>query len=51
MESHDLFVEFDQYCKTCQYEKLAETDAPCDECLEHPVNTDSHKPFCYERRN
>lgn len=50
MEDHELFVEFDQYCKTCQYEKNAETDPPCDECLEHPVNLNSHRPFCYERR-
>ena len=51
MENRERFVEFDQYCKTCQYEKLAETDSPCDECLEHPVNLNSNKPFCYERRN
>lgn len=51
MENHEQFIEFDQYCKTCQHEKLAETDSPCDECLEHPVNTDSNIPFCYERRS
>lgn len=50
MKNHELFVEFDQYCKTCRHEKLAETDSPCDECLKHPVNTDSNVPFCYERR-
>lgn len=51
MQSHNLFVNFDKYCKTCQYEKLMETDSPCDKCLEHPVNTNSHKPICYEREN
>lgn len=51
MENHELFVEFDKYCPTCQHEKNVETDSPCDECLEHPVNLNSNKPFCYERRN
>lgn len=51
MDIHVRFVEFDQYCKTCQYEKLPENEPPCDECLEHPVNTDTIKPFCYKERN
>lgn len=51
MENRKRFVEFDQYCKTCRHEKLAESDSPCDECLEHPVNTESHKPVCYEGRD
>lgn len=50
MEDHELFVAFDQYCGTCQHEKLAENEFPCGECLEHPVNHESHKPFCYEER-
>ena len=48
MEYHEQFVEFDQYCKTCQHEKLAESDSPCDECLEHPVNWETNKPNCYK---
>ena len=48
MEYHEQFVEFDQYCKTCQHEKLAESDSPCDECLEHPVNWKTNKPYCYK---
>ena len=47
MEYHEQLVEFDQYCKTCQHEKLAESDSPCDECLEHPVNWETNKPYCY----
>ena len=50
MEEHELFVEFDQYCKTCQYENIDEADSPCDECLEHPVNWESRKPCCYKPR-
>ena len=50
MEGRVQIVEFDQYCKSCKHEKLAESDSPCDECLEHPVNTDTNAPFYYERR-
>lgn len=48
--NEELFVEFDRYCKTCQYEKLEEAEAPCSECLEYPVNANSHKPVCYKER-
>lgn len=51
MQDRERFVEFDQYCKTCQYEKLGESDSPCEECLEHPMNLESTKPFCYKRRS
>lgn len=43
-------VYFDQYCKTCKYEKLDESEYPCDDCLSNPVNTYSHKPVKYEER-
>lgn len=51
MEDHDLIVEFDKYCETCQHKDLAETEQPCNECLEHPVNHNSHKPYCYTPRS
>lgn len=37
-------VYFDQYCTSCAYEKLSESSDPCWDCLNEPVNTDSHKP-------
>lgn len=43
-------VYFDQYCKTCKYEKLDESECPCDDCLSNPANTYSHKPVKYEER-
>lgn len=46
----DRFVDFARYCKTCKYEELEEVDSPCAECLEHPVNTNSQKPFCYAEK-
>lgn len=51
MENRELIVEFDKYCKTCQHKDLAETDPPCDDCLEHPTNLHSNKPVCYESRS
>ena len=43
-------VRFDQYCKTCKYEKLKEDESPCYECLENPVNVYSHKPVCWKEK-
>lgn len=51
MEEHEAIVYFDQYCKTCQHEKLAENEPPCDECLEHPVNVNSSRPIHYEKQS
>jgi hypothetical protein len=42
-------VYFDQYCVTCKHEKLKDHEDPCNECLEHPANVDSHKPVRWER--
>lgn len=50
MESNYKEVYFDEYCKTCEYEKLTEDDETCDFCLDHPVNVDSHKPVNYKKR-
>lgn len=50
MESIYKEVYFDQYCKTCKYEKCPETDETCDFCLDHPVNADSHKPINWEEK-
>lgn len=50
MEESYKEVHFDQYCKTCEHEKLKETDDPCDECLNNPVNLYSHKPVMYEEK-
>lgn len=50
MNNDEQFVEFDKYCKSCRYEKLEENESPCDECMEHPVNQNSCKPYCYMPR-
>lgn len=44
-------VYFDKYCKTCQHEKVKEADDPCYDCLNEPVNLNSHKPVKYLERS
>ena len=51
IRDNDLLVYFGKYCKTCKHEKLEENEPPCDECLEHPINLNSHKPVNYEDKN
>ncbi len=48
----DIYKEvyFDRYCKNCTYEKTAEKDEPCYECLNNPVNLYSHKPVNFEKK-
>lgn len=41
-------VYFDQFCKTCKHGGKPESEPPCDDCLENPVNLYSHKPVKYE---
>lgn len=42
-------VYFDKYCKQCKYKNLGESEAPCDECLNHSMNHHSHKPVNFEK--
>ena len=50
MVSNYKEVYFDPYCEKCKHEKKDETDAPCFECLNNPVNEFSHKPVKFEER-
>lgn len=42
----DIYKEvyFGEYCKTCKHKNVTESEDPCDECLNSPVNLYSHKP-------
>ena len=42
-------VYFDLYCKSCKHVELHDHDEPCNDCLDRPVNIDSHKPVRWER--
>lgn len=51
MDEHYHEVYFDQYCKTCKYEKVLQEKDPCNECLAEPINLYSHKPVKYEDKD
>ena len=43
-------VDFKNYCKTCKHKDVDEVKDPCNECLDNPVNDNSHKPVRYEKK-
>lgn len=43
-------VHFNEYCETCKHRDLSEKDDPCFDCLDEPVNVNSHKPVKWEAR-
>lgn len=51
--NHQKEVYFAEWCKKCKYYKADEEhlnpDHPCWECLDEPVNIDSHKPIRFEQ--
>lgn len=44
----DKEVYYYKYCKSCKYKNLPENEDPCWDCLDQPVNEDSHKPVKWE---
>ena len=51
MDDNFKEVYFDLYCKTCKHKESKETEYPCDECLDNPINLYSHKPVKWEDKN
>lgn len=51
MNEEYLEVNFEKYCKKCKYEKLKEKMDPCNECLDHGYNANSHKPVKWEEKD
>lgn len=51
MEGDEKIVNFNEYCATCKYRDLPETEDPCFDCLAEPVNIDSHKPTEWKPRD
>lgn len=43
-------VYFDQYCKSCEFENVKESEDPCCECLAEPSNFNSHKPVRWKKK-
>lgn len=48
MDNEYKEVYFNQYCCTCEFEKITEDDEICSYCLDNPVNLNSHKPVNYK---
>lgn len=44
-------VYFHEYCMTCRYGMLKDQEEPCFECLDNPLNYQSHKPVNYEDKD
>lgn len=40
--------DFAKYCPLCQNNDLEETLDPCNDCLTHTTNIDSHKPVRFK---
>ena len=43
-------VEFENWCKKCVHCAKKENEEPCDECLEHSTNEDSHRPVKFQNK-
>ena len=43
-------VYYDEYCPSCKNKNVHESEEPCRECLNSPVNLYSHKPTLYKER-
>lgn len=48
MIGDEKIVFYDEYCSKCKYYNASEASDVCNECLNNPVNVDSHKPINYE---
>ena len=44
----DKIVDFHKYCAICKHFDKEETDDPCFECLDNPVNEYSHRPVNFK---
>ena len=45
--NHQRIVDF-TYCRYCVHLKKQESESPCDDCLDNPVNTDSRRPVYFK---
>ena len=50
IDNSEKEVYFYEYCKTCKYSELKGDEEPCNECLENPTNTYSHKPVNHKEK-
>ena len=50
MEDRTKEVDFHSYCSKCKFEDVKEDEEPCHDCLNHPWNVDSHKPWEFKEK-
>jgi hypothetical protein len=50
MVSNYKEVFYHPYCSKCEHEEKEETEEPCFDCLNHPVNEWTHVPARYEEK-
>lgn len=50
MKNNYKIVYFERFCNKCVHFKNSEADEPCRECLNHPVNEDSHRPTKFKKK-
>jgi len=50
--NREKIVKYDQWCHKCEYYKAnpSDDDNPCEECLDNPVNIDSHQPTMFKEK-
>lgn len=48
MEIEYREVMYCNYCMVCRYKDLEDTEMPCCECLDEPVNLYTDKPVRFE---
>lgn len=48
MDTQFKIVDFETYCKLCKHKDCLESEDPCFDCLDTPVNVYSRKPINFE---
>lgn len=43
-------VDFEKYCKTCEFKDLEEKHDPCCDCLDYGYNAESAKPVNWKEK-
>lgn len=49
-EPFEKEVRFDIYCKHCEHQNTKETADPCNDCLDHPSNSNTEKPIWFREK-
>lgn len=49
MELREKIVDFEKYCKICEYKDYPDEAIPCCYCLDNPTNQESHTPTEFKK--